>query len=273
VFAERKPDQVEHCAKFIIQTLLPIASKHGGRVFGGFVRDIVIPHQTFGKNLRECENFKDLDLWFKKLEDLEAFAEEAKNYIDRKINFDTFRWDMKDSGRAHGVGIESNGGLYNFNMFNVLLLDRDQIPISFADFVVSEEFPVNDFDVNQISFSSDPSSETGFMDFVIHEESANPFECIKTKTCHMSEEYLEKVCHLKKARCDGITSNILEYVHLARVKRRYMDRGWTVMYGDYVFENSHKLPSTRDMIDNNRITRNEKYGYAQEYIDNLKKLL
>jgi hypothetical protein len=255
-FNERTPNQVRRCAKFIIEKILPVASKHNGQVFGGFVRDILIPYHHLNKKLEECENFKDLDLWFKTVEDAKNFVEEAGSYLPCKIDFDLSK---------QGIGQCRNVGLYDFNMFHTVLVNGFETPISFVDIVVSDKFPVNDFDVNMMSYKLTSDAEMGGhlkMKYEYHGK-GDPVECVKTKTCHMTREYLEKVC--------SHVENVCHYTHLARVKRRYMDRGWTVMYGDYVFENDDLLiRNTRNFFGwNNR----ESMNFTRQYVEELKELL
>ena len=52
-----------------ITECIDVASKYGGRVFGGYVRNYLVP--VLYK--QECPGFKDVDLWFEYQEHADSF--------------------------------------------------------------------------------------------------------------------------------------------------------------------------------------------------------
>jgi hypothetical protein len=214
-FRNRTPSQLEYCASYIITDILPLMSKHNGKVFGGFVRDVLVPHFMLGKELKDCENFRDVDIWFSTLEDLKEFLAESK---------------LDDPG-VDSLGRVFDDSLYPFNVIHGIISNGD-IGVSFADYIVSPTFPVNDFNVNSLTFQfieGSPVSEVIGYDATVDELVRD----IENKTIHMREEYIQK----SQTTIECHKPNII-----ARIKTRYLDRGWKVMVRGKLLEPSH-LPA------------------------------
>jgi hypothetical protein len=111
------------------ERLVGIASKHGGVVFGGYVRDIIIPFKEIYRSLDDLD-FKDLDFWFKNSSNAEAFIASA-GLIPLKD---------ESSGR-YPIVRGQHMSHYKCKPFVIV------------DVMVSDFFPVCDFSVNLVSWN------------------------------------------------------------------------------------------------------------------------
>jgi hypothetical protein len=126
------------------------AAECGGLAFGGYVRDWVLRQRPF----------KDLDLWFQDTEHADQFltkvAESKRDMIIRNSRFAP----LSAMSLSSGVGsvprfvAENNALEYPFQrmQLHVGTVQLDNDDGVFVDLIVSREFPVNDFDVNQLCF-------------------------------------------------------------------------------------------------------------------------
>lgn len=111
------------------ERLVESAGKHGGVVFGGYVRDIIIPVMRLHRSLDDVD-FKDLDFWFRDKEGAKAFIiSSGLTPIDTPTK-DRYPID-RNQHMSH----------YKSNKFVVV------------DVIVSDFFPVCDFSVNLVSWN------------------------------------------------------------------------------------------------------------------------
>jgi hypothetical protein len=202
-FNNRTSEQIKFTADFIIKVVAPIVTKHNGKIFGGFIRDIIIPYTQFCQELTPLNNFKDVDFWFPSQEDLFNFLKEAP------IKSNNFDWMLNPS---------NSNSLYEFATFNGLL-KKESLPLSFVDLVVSPEFPVNDFDINAVAFDMEdgrirlePMSTIDTLEKLV--------ENVRNKMVYMRPTYLFKIENANKFH-----KNLI----LDRIQNRYINRGWKVM--------------------------------------------
>jgi hypothetical protein len=193
----------------ILDVVLPAAGKCGGKVFGGFVRDILVPHYEMGVKLENCESFKDVDLWFTSSESYQKFR--TLLGLETECN----------CGACACPSNERFG--YTFNMHNVWL-ERNGIHISFMDCVIADTYPVNDFDVNFLTYQFTGSGE------YTKKVEGNLFPFNSTyryayKVAHMRQEYLAKLDLSKYSRRE-ISGEV--YYRILRIHKRYLQRGWKV---------------------------------------------
>jgi hypothetical protein len=116
----------------MMEKVAKIAYRNGGVIFGGYVRDVIIPRVL----LKAKESsFKDVDLWFRTQEEADQFVCEANNYLRKSDYF------VSDS-------------YYKFSreVYDVIALD---VHIGMIDVIVSKEYPVDDFDVNSFSYDGE----------------------------------------------------------------------------------------------------------------------
>ena len=207
--AETDTHQTYTCSDKVLQriaAMLTEVTKCGGHVFGGFVRDVIIPRM---KN-PGCEvKCKDIDLWFKNQTDVNAFVTAMGNQIT------LFGPD----------GSVAPKGLYPFYRIRYIFMCFEWMP--YIDIIISETFPVNDFDVNRLRFiyideipimSGIAEVDIGKCD---HHEIDALLQSIYAKRATMLPEYAQPLPSLP-----GETDR--NYLRLERVFRRYICRGWNV---------------------------------------------
>ena len=142
----------------LIEECIKVASKYGGRVFGGYVRNVLIPH-FYGL---KSPGFKDVDLWFTSSEEALKFTLDMGNRLVYKSTNDVYG--------CHG---KIN---YPFGRTQFMLNDNEGNQIIIVDVIVSDELPVNDLNVNQLTYSA-----IGYKSFG-QDHTMTLIECIKNKT-------------------------------------------------------------------------------------------
>lgn len=114
------------------ELLVKTAVKHGGLVFGGYVRDIIIPLTKLNRSLDRLD-FKDLDFWFKSHSDAKAFIQSVGLTPSNHETLD------KPSGR-YPVCRNQHWSHYGGKRFVIV------------DVMITDFFPVCDFSVNLVSW-------------------------------------------------------------------------------------------------------------------------
>src|SRR6187431_2333642 len=83
--SNQSPDKFKISVK-LIDGCINVASKYGGRVFGGYVRNVLIPHFYNQKSV----GFKDVDLWFLKPSDALNFVLDMGDRLSYKNTTDQY---------------------------------------------------------------------------------------------------------------------------------------------------------------------------------------
>lgn len=186
-----------------IEQILIIAHKHNGKVFGGYVRDVVVPRL---QNPTCKVYFKDVDLWFTNKFDADHFV------ADMNMNYD-FKHQAKWSRDAVD---------YPFSREQYHLYDRKTC-LAWFDVIVSKYFPVDDFDVNLLSYSrGELRSENKW------ETKEEIIAAINRKEATMFARYIEKASNLNRLIYPENKSNL----HTCRILNRYLKNGWTIIAND-----------------------------------------
>lgn len=110
-----------------VMVCIHVASKYNGKVFGGFVRNVLVP-QTFNQHVN---GYKDVDLWFTCEEDAIKFV----NDMDDKLSLIN-----KDKNYLNAIVYRFQRIIYR--MHNATI-----------DVIISPTLPVDDLNVNQLTFS------------------------------------------------------------------------------------------------------------------------
>lgn len=179
----------------MVEKVAEIAYRNGGVIFGGYVRDVVIP-RTFLKN--EKTSFKDVDLWFRTQEEADQFYDQAKDYLRRN----PYAW------------VEKYPPSYSFSrvVYDLVVLD---VHIGIFDVIVSPEYPVNDFDVNSFSYDGKHVWYNGRGNI------SDAIEAIQSKQATITREY-------------AMTLLTNEHQRI-RVANRYLGRGWEICAANRVW--------------------------------------
>lgn len=199
----------------IIGDCIKIASNCEGKIFGGFVRDVIIP-KTSNPNLK-CE-FKDVDIWFKTQIDADLFIKMVKDVYEFVIVPD--------------LSIDDNNMHYTFNRTQYHLLINNKI-VCWFDIVVSECFPVDDFDVNFLTYS--------YYDNI---------ESIESQSESFDKDKLIQSIHKKKMiilpdYVKRLINRDNRNIHISRINKRFFEKGWSIKYHDTHFPK----PLTSDWIE------------------------
>lgn len=196
-----------------VDNIIHLANKFEGKVFGGYVRDIILGNKI---NPIIGEDFKDIDIWFISQEHADYFIDSLKtNYIVKSTGFD----------------VEPGTVDYTFarKQYAIQLTESYDLWI---DVVVSEIFPVDDFDVNCfVYYNGAISCQNKNLD----EEQV--LTNINNKTMVMLPKYKNKF----------IDSDHGE-VHRCRIRNRYLDKGWIIKYDDGMDYENHVLPNSDSKI-------------------------
>lgn len=188
----------------IIDDCIKIASNYDGKVFGGYVRDVVVP-KLLNPRCR-CE-FKDVDIWFKTDIDTNFFINDIKDIHNFQI--------------IPEISIDNNNPHYQFNRTQYHLFVED-IVIWF-DIVVSEYFPVDDFDVNFLVYSYKDNKEL--------------IEC--ESKCFDKNKLITSINNKQMTILPNYTKRLISEfstdVHASRINKRFLSRGWRIKYKNIYF--------------------------------------
>ena len=145
-----------------IAECLTVAGLYGGNVFGGYVRDVVVPRLIDP----ECHvKFSDVDIWFTNKRNADEFVEK----MGQKLKKSPF-----SSVGEHTYQFERT--LYNFYCGNIF--------VAYIKLVISEVLPVDDFDINSyyVPYINNMPVTTGLAGLV---------GCYESKLAHMLPYYFE----------------------------------------------------------------------------------
>lgn len=114
-----------------IYDVITLATRCRGYVFGGFVRDVIVPKSVDPK----CPvKFKDVDLWFKDQDDAEQFVYHmGKGFVKSPVE----------------VTKDAYPGAFKRTQYYLI---KYNTCIAWFDVVVSPYVPVDDFDVNTLAY-------------------------------------------------------------------------------------------------------------------------
>lgn len=127
----------------IILNIVRMASDYGGFVFGGFVRDILIPRFILSEHKMD---FGDVNIWFQSKKHIVNFLNHIRN---TKGVFSLKPYKNKDTEGTVGK-VKST---YSLDFDNQYILYFCDMEIAIVNLVASKYFPVNDFDVNLLFFT------------------------------------------------------------------------------------------------------------------------
>jgi hypothetical protein len=183
---------------------LRVAGKCGGKVFGGYVRDVIVPLN----NGNTPKNFKDVDIWFRSQGEADCFIDEMGSKITLGLNH----------------YYQGNDNPYSFSRVQYNLIDSaTNVILAWIDVIVSEKFPVNDFDVNNLTYQI-----TSKQDVDYHSAIQKVYNGYDAAT--LIKSIRKKECKIMKSYIDVLLDNDKHKSHIARtrVTKRYIGRGWIV---------------------------------------------
>ena len=186
-----------------VHDCIKTASRFGGKVYGGFVRDVVVPRLTRPSG---TYTFKDVDLWFKSRTD-------ANNFVSA----------MGDSFVRFQCVSTTNGsypGAFARNQYHLTAYDTC---LAWIDVVVSPTLPVNDFDVNEVTYHIDEEGNW------VTSAPSRLIGQINIKRAIMLLSYQELIANAKDLKTANSKSNPLcKLYYQERIKRIFTSKGWEI---------------------------------------------
>jgi hypothetical protein len=203
------PEALENVLQVII-TCLKVASKHDGRVFGGFVRGVIVP-RMFDSKARI--HYKDVDLWFQTKEKATAFIQAmGADLIPAHVGSGTLNVTEQ---------------IYKFGREQYHLI-KDGVMMAWIDVVISATIPVNDFNVNTLTARYTNSGAQIFESFGT-DGIDTLIDAIHDKKAVMLPDY------------KLLFSGGYGLIHSDRIKRNYLDHKWIVTYKDQIIPGDANL--------------------------------
>lgn len=135
-------EDINRCAKWL-----------DGKIYGGFVRDVIIP-KTYGKDANSDHDYNDIDIWFDSRKFTPQFDGHSQpgafvTLIQRHADLILKLSDNKSNGQS---ALEYGGGFSRYDVYHGS--DPELKLFSFV-MVVSDYFPVCDFNVNCFTYDGD----------------------------------------------------------------------------------------------------------------------
>ena len=206
-----------------IDSCLTLATKYDGRVYGGFVRDVIIPKMV---NLNCDVRFKDVDIWFDKQSNAAKFIDEMGDELKMK----------------HHISTETYPGAFKRTQYH--LIGYDTI-LAFIDVIISDNLPVDDLDVNTITYQTHGYGYYATESIVNN----NLIEQIKAKRAIMMQSYVDKCSLLEK-------SNPILYKHFTDRITKLKKNGWTILSPCDLWLSSNDKRNSKNEVSENAIKEN-----------------
>ncbi|HSW76516.1 MAG TPA: hypothetical protein VLG50_05700 [Candidatus Saccharimonadales bacterium] len=187
----------------IIDDCIHIASDNNGAVFGGYLRDVLLPRL----NNKPLNGFKDVDLWFMKQSDASLFVLQMKDKYD-------FKYDFKLFNTVNNV--------YPFKKSTYHLFKYDNIMARF-DIIISDTLPVDDLSINLYTFTYKDNKPV--IDSYVYSPTFNKPIICGTKDI-MTMVYCN--CKLLPSYFDKLMTK--SPVYLNRLNNRFLSKGYKITY-------------------------------------------
>lgn len=188
----------------IATNIISKATLYNGKVYGGFVRDVIVPRLY---NPKLDVDFKDIDLWFQDQTMSNVFEESlTKNFLIKSSLFLNVQIRQSgEFGQRKDLEYPSEGKSFNRVKFSVHFKEKLMF---YIDIITCELLPVNDFNVNTLcyQFKSGFVTDNKNSTFLISE--------IKNKRATMLKEYEKKN---------------LSHHYVIRINRIFFEKGWTLV--------------------------------------------
>lgn len=199
-----------------------------GKLYGGFVRNCVIPnyieHKNFNIHGDPIYKFKDIDVWLKSLSDLVSIL--SRYHSEDKV-IDLI---LKSKNTAGGDLYEFTVHRFNFcnNMFTPTKLSKDEefYPENNGftiEFIVLDKCPVNDFYINMLTVSNMTANSIELNSENHMCEMRDLINQISCRTIDIIPSYFDKL--MSQGMGMGMA-------HKLRLLNRYLMRGWYIRYED-----------------------------------------
>ena len=181
-----------------VNELLRNASEYNGIVYGGYVRDVVSKVVRYDFSATEV---KDVDIWFREERDREQFIDDAlrRGFIKRN----------------NGGGPPNSAGADDVQCY--LLVDSFGDTLLWVDLTVSQTHPVNDFDVNFLSWNPIIDKLTSLSYLGVTEI----LRSIQAKQAELTEDYYYLLFSERSWKAQTARMRVLS---------RFLTKGWTLTF-------------------------------------------
>lgn len=177
------------------------ACSFGGKVYGGFVRDIIVPKL---ENPDFQGTFKDVDIWF-------TSQESADNFVDAMGSLFVKSITIKDDAYT---------GCFSRSQYYLIYFGAC---LAWIDVIVSPTLPVNDFDVNEVTFTINENDEWKT------DSPRRLISQIKNKEAIMLKPYAKLMSEaLEKSSNLNIFNPSFKSYYKNRIDRIFTSKGWKV---------------------------------------------
>lgn len=171
-----------------------IAAKYNGKIFGGFVRNVLIPQHY----QQDTSGYKDVDFLFQSEDEAKRFVEEAN--LEFILDSDEY---------VCGTIV------YPFTRKQYLLKEVDEDRNILIDVIISGVISVDDFNVNRLTYSFvDGFSDESLMKFILN------------KCMIILPNYIEKL-----KLCHDDPNDVQWFVQEKRLSKLFLS-GWKIF--DYI---------------------------------------
>ena len=210
-----------------IDKVLFIAGEYGGKAFGSFPRNVIVPRM----NDPSCNvSFDNVDLWF-------TTEQSAKQFIKQMqpaSNVEAYKFTEVTCYNPNAL-IKRYG--YHATQYNLTIRGTS---IAWFNVFVNRKVPVGDFDVNCLTYLCKRDYSTG--------------KTITTKELSVKEgmlkDYIIGAINKKEARMFGEYAKTIDEEDLARI-HRFIWGGWSITAGNVKVSSLSKIPLLFSKSENN----------------------
>ena len=211
-----------------IEDALFTAGKYDGKIFGGFVHNVIVPRRADPS----CNvSFGDIDVWFTKETLATQFVQQMQTTCSSIGSTSSFTEVQLDTLGAQSLqeSYGFTGKRYNFCVHGTC--------IAWFDITISELFPICDFDVNCLSYLCEKEYRMGASTVITKE--------LKSENIFQNREYLIKAILDKEATIyvSYAEKAVKNELCLARINR-LIASGWTIN----LRESKLTLPINKDQL-------------------------
>jgi len=195
-----KLDNVDSVFTLIyIENFIKILSTFNGKVFGEYVREVAVPRI---KNSNCDVIFDCLDIWFTNEIDKNRFLHHIKCFVF--VNNDS-KSDLEKNIDIRSYNLEQ----YKYHIYKNIIVR--------VNIIVSKNFPVYDFDVNDLTYYY--SGNNSIINSNLLENELNKIiKNIQNKEANMIRSYF-----------DNMVNHYLTYpIRSENINKLYLNRGWSI---------------------------------------------
>ena len=201
--------------RFVLETILLhieeslfIACANGGKAFGSFVRDIIVPRM---ENPLCDVSFNSVSIWFRRKDQVRRFINRMRQTIPKLGLNCTFEEISPDISEAIIQRYALMGTIYNLSVHAT--------SIAWFDIVISDDFPVSDFDVNCLTYSCREDLSTGKK--LICKE-------LKSEKEYSKEDLIDAINRKEATMFDSYTLEVINDCNYLDIINRLISKGWVI---------------------------------------------